>query len=103
MKIEKVNECGIYFDNGNYILDSHDVMYCEYNYADYEQLEELALETEFDEELIFEEVKREGFRFGNEGKMFFVPCYSVQNGYYSSDVNILYNGKKVLEVDAPLK
>ena len=102
MKITKVTDDGIYFDNGNYILDCHDVMCCEYNYADYSQLEEIALETEFDEELIFEEVKYEGFRFGNEGKMFFVPCYSEQNGYYSSDVNILYNGKKVLVVDAPL-
>lgn len=31
--------------------------------------------------------------------MVFVPCYSEQNGYYSSDVDIYYNDKKVLNVD----
>jgi hypothetical protein len=25
--------------------------------------------------------------------MFFVPCYSEQNGYYSSDIDIYLNGE----------
>lgn len=28
--------------------------------------------------------------------MFFVPCYSVQNGYYSYEITIMYNGVEVL-------
>jgi hypothetical protein len=28
--------------------------------------------------------------------MVFVPCYSEQNGYYSCDVDIYYNGDLVL-------
>lgn len=45
------------------------------------------------EHLKFEEVDGYGFRFGNGGdEMFFIPCYNVQNGYYSSDVDIYYIG-----------
>ena len=96
MKIKKVDDGGIYFDNGNIIEAYHYPDCCENNYADFEQLEQLAYDTEFDENLIFEESDF-GFRFGNEGKMFYVPCYSIQNGYYSSEVTITYKGADVLK------
>ena len=32
-------------------------------------------------------------------KSFFVPCYTEQNGYYSGDVDIYYNGKPVLNTE----
>lgn len=96
MKIVKVDDGGIYFDNGNTITEYHEQECCEYNYADYKQIDDLALQTEFDEDLTFEEVTYGGFRFGNESKMFFIPCYSEQNGYYSCDVDIYYNNVKVL-------
>lgn len=28
--------------------------------------------------------------------MFFVPCYSIQNGYYSNELNIWYDDKEVI-------
>lgn len=60
-------------------------------------MEELAFEVEFDEDLTFEAVDDSGFRFGNlPQKMFFIPCYSSQNGYYSDDIDIYYNGEKVI-------
>lgn len=31
--------------------------------------------------------------------MFFIPCYSDQNGYYSSDIDIFYDGRHVFNVD----
>jgi hypothetical protein len=31
--------------------------------------------------------------------MYFVPCYSEQNGYYSNDIDILLDGWKVLNVE----
>lgn len=96
MKISKVDEFSIRFDNGNFITFFHEQDCCEHNYADFSQLEELAFDTEFEEDLMFEEVPSSGFRFGNEGKMFFIPCYSDQNGYYSDDIYIFYNGKKVI-------
>lgn len=98
MKIKKVTEDFIKFDNESEITFGHAQQCCEHNYADFEQLEDLAKETEFKEPLDFEEAEY-GFRFGNKPlKMFFVPCYSEQNGYYSSDVDIYYNGKEVITV-----
>ena len=32
--------------------------------------------------------------------MFFVPCYSLQNGYYSDKITILYNYNTALSFDA---
>lgn len=33
--------------------------------------------------------------------MFFVPCYSVQNGFYTNEVDIYYTGRlRVLDIDA---
>ena len=61
--------------------------------------DDVAKATEFDEILIFEAVPNYGFRFGNANNLFFVPCYSEQNGYYSDDVDIFYGGEKVLNLE----
>lgn len=100
MKIIEVKDDYIGFDNGSKITFDHSQDCCEYNYADFKQIEKQALDTTFDEELIFEEVEGSGFRFGSKGThMFFIPCYSDQNGYYSSDVDIYFNEKHVLNLD----
>lgn len=97
MKIESINEYSIQFNNGSEITFRHYQDCCERNYADFEQIEKSALEVEFNENLIFEELERQGFRFGSVGTlMFFVPCYSKQNGYYSSDIEIYYNKDLVI-------
>lgn len=94
MKIKEVNTNYILFDNGSRITFDHEQDCCETNYADFEQLEDLALEYEFENDLIFEVVPENGFRFGSKGTpMFFIPCYSDQNGYYSSDIDIFYDGR----------
>lgn len=105
MKISKVTDEKIIFDNGNTITfdHSHNGFGCEYNYADFTQLEEMALDYEFNENLIFEAVEDAGFRFGDKGMMFFIPCYSDQNGYYSCDIQIYYNGHEVLDFYAKLE
>lgn len=92
MKIKEVNENMILFDNGNSITFDHEQDCCEWNYADFEQLDDIAKATEFERPLEFQACEGQGFLFGNRpGKMFFVPCYSCQNGYYASDVDIYYN------------
>lgn len=102
MKISKVTVEAIIFDNGNEITFDHCPDCCEYNYADFEQIEDMALDYEFDENLIFEAVEDAGFRFGDKGMMFFIPCYSEQSGYYSSDIQIYYNQRQVLDFDAKM-
>lgn len=97
MRIKFVDDGEILFDNGNRITYYHDPECCEWNYADFENLDDIARNTDFDENLDFEFVEDEGFRFGNKPyKMFFVPCYSVQNGFYSCEITIRYNGEDVL-------
>ena len=89
----------IIFSDGNELTHFHDQFCCEENYADFEQLDDIARNCDFDTtNMKFELVEGSGFRLGNEGRMFFIPCYSEQNGFYSSDVSILWNGEPVLEV-----
>ena len=89
MKIKEITDERIIFDNGNYIECHHDQDCCEYNYADFKQIEDFAYSYDFDECLLFESLEC-GFRFGDRRRMFFVPCYSEQDGYYSSDLDIDY-------------
>lgn len=97
MKIKEITYEHILFDNGSKITFDHDQDCCEWNYADFEQLNDtVALDYDFDEAIRFEMVEEKGFRFGDAKQMFFVPCYSEQNGYYRSDIDIYYNGNHIL-------
>ena len=98
--ITLVNDEEILFSDGSKITFEHIKDCCEYNIADFSQLDDIARSTEFDtSNMIFEAVPDSGFRFGNPNKMFFVPCYSYQNGYYSDEIDILFNGNYVLCFD----
>ena len=101
MRITKVDEYEIMFDNGNTIWYRHCSDCCEWNFADFSILDERTVnyDYDFDENLTFNMIDGEGFTFGNEGHLIFIPCYSYQNGYYSSDINIFYNDKEVLHGD----
>ena len=111
MRIVKITEYSIEFDNGKHISFDHDQECCEINYADFEQFDSLArdvdfiepLDVDFIEPLTFESCDY-GFRFGNPPiNMFFVPCYSIQNGYYSSELDIWYDGKEVIHgIECPI-
>ena len=104
MRIKDVTSDFILFDNKTYITSEHYRDCCEINYADFEQIEQSAFDVEFDENLVFEEVETQGFRFGSiNTPMFFVPCYADQNGYYSSDVEIYYDSKQVLNVNCEMR
>lgn len=95
MRIKEVTEDYIVFDNEMTISFEHERDCCERNYADFKQIEPLAMEYDFDEELIFERAD-DGFRFGDKNQMFFIPCYSEQYGYYSPCVDIYFNDTRVL-------
>lgn len=98
MKIKRVTEKEILFDNGNLITYFHYQDCCETNFADFSVLNEnnIYYDHNFDTKLQFEFVEDEGFTFGDEVAKIFIPCYSEQNGYYSTDIEIHYNGKRVL-------
>lgn len=94
-KIIKLDENLIEFSDGTRITCDHEQDCCEYNYADCNQLDDLAKAYDFNtSKLKFEAVDECGFRFGDRPeRMFFVPCYSVQNGYYTCDLEIYLNGE----------
>lgn len=99
-RINMVNDSLILFDNGATITFDHSADCCEWNYADFEAIDPEALSYDFDMETLTFEACDEGFRFGdNPVHMFFIPCYSEQNGYYSSDIDIYLNGKQVLTTE----
>ena len=99
MKIKAITEEFIEFDNGKTITYDHEHDCCEWNHADFEQLDSIGREYDFKEPLLFEAIQDCGFRFGNENAMFFIPCYSDQNGYYTAEIDIYYDGKRVLHFD----
>lgn len=96
MKIVNITDEEIIFDNGSTISFDHGQDCCEWNYADFSQIDDIAKDYNFNEDLKFEPIEGAGFRFGNNNQMVFVPCYSEQNGYYSCDIEIYYNDKQVL-------
>lgn len=96
IKVVRAEEEYLEFSDGSTITSHHDPDCCEYNYADFTQIDDLAREWEFEHPILFEESEY-GFRFGNKDKMVFVPCYSNQNGYYSYSVSIYYNGNPVFK------
>lgn len=102
-KISDVDSFGIHFEDGSVLTYEHYQDCCEHNYADFEQIDDIALNTVFDTEaLVFEHVPGSGFRFGNAGKMFFVPCYSEQNGYYTDEITLIFNDKEIFVVECEL-
>lgn len=94
MKIIEVTYKHILFSNGWVITYDHEQDCCETNYADFTALETFAYEYNF-KSLRFERCNG-GFRFGDESYMVYVPCYSVQNGYYTTDIDIYLSGECVL-------
>ena len=88
------------FDDGTEITCDHVQDCCEYNYAKFDDIDDICRNAQFDtKRLRFEKVEGSGFRFGNRFRMFFVPCYSEQNGYYTAELDVYCNGKQVLHIE----
>lgn len=98
-KIVQIDSQFIKFSDGSQITFDHEQDCCEYNYADFEQLDDIARGYTFEGEMQFKTSGDYGFLFGDSRRMFFVPCYSDQNGYYTSALDIYWNGVPVLSVD----
>lgn len=100
--ISSISDDGILFSNGKMLTCSHVQDCCEFNYADFCAVDDTVLDYQLHEPLVWELVEEYGFRFGNEGCMIGVPCFSEQDGYYSDDVDIYYDGICVLNAKGVL-
>lgn len=80
---------GIEFSDGSALIDEHEQDCCENVYADFSNLDSDIKSYDFKGTIKIEKAKN-GFKFGDSRRWFFVPCYNVQNGYYSDNLTIEY-------------
>jgi hypothetical protein len=77
------------FSDGSYILTDHNQDCCEYNFADWSSLDDTGFwETNF------KSIEVKPWEYGFLINGFSVNCYSEQNGYYSSDLEVYYFSHK---------
>lgn len=86
IKIKEVYVDHILFSDNSILVTAHEQDCCEHTYADFTQLEDSAKYYTFTQLHI--EKCEGGFRFGDKNRMFFVPCYSIQNGAYSNKIEV---------------
>lgn len=100
MKQIKIFDNKIILSDGTIITYYHTQDCCEETYADFNSLRDTTFEDEVitKESLTLESVEDYGFRINGYG----VPCYSIQNGYYSSAIAILVDGTAKLLFGAKL-
>lgn len=106
MKITEISEGGLKFGNGAMLTDYHKQDCCEYVYADWMNMKamvdpsacggknELDLsQYNFFEDILSSVVPIYGLGFylvTQQGVCLLVSCYDIQNGYYSSDLELIH-------------
>ena len=84
--IKAITLNGIEFTDGFTIADMHEQDCCENVFADWEYLlDECPVGSVLDVNR-FERVPDAGIKIGG----YFIPCYNQQNGYYSSDLTVIF-------------
>lgn len=104
MKIKKWDDDYIWFTDGTTISYDHCQDCCECNWADFSVLEVFYQDEEFNDFEVIP-VDDSGFLLSlklptpdpwyyafTPTKKIFIPCYSDQNGYYTSDLTIIIRG-----------
>ena len=115
MKIERINDSGIIFNNGTKLSDYHSQDCCENVYADWEYLKQYNVlpstgetisiyDIEFDDSITnnIDYEKNMGIKLiSKTGDKWFIPCYNEQNGYYSSNLNLIieFEDKPTITID----
>ena len=82
-KIALITQEEIHFTNGYVISYDHIENCCEYNFADFLSIKDTPFENFKFQHLTFEAVEY-GFLLNG----YLINCYSYQNGYYTSEVDI---------------
>ena len=104
-KLTQISDEGIDFED-TYVSHEHIQDCCEEVYADWNSLKDQPIMTlEKIIQVDFVMVKNSGivldlFNQDYQKHSFFVPCYNIQNGYYSNDLKlIIQSGDLVLRYD----
>jgi hypothetical protein len=86
VKVRTITETYVEFRDGSKIefYDSGQDCYSD-NYADFTSLKDTGFEDNLYQMIIIERVE-----LGVKINGYFVPCYSMQNGYYSTMIDIIY-------------
>lgn len=97
MKINNISHDGVELYNGIKVTDYHDQECCECVFADWNALKDTTFENEIFNNVKIEKIKDSGFKING----YFVPCYNIQNGYYSSDLElrIIYPDGEIEYID----
>lgn len=98
--IQAIEEEGILFSDGTRLFTDHEQDCCEQVYADWKYL--MPSDVEGLKEITGLEVfvvENAGIRlsFSHPNTLshpIFVPCYNIQNGYYSSDLSLCFGSKE---------
>ena len=96
MKIIKITDEAITFNDGTEITHNHDQDCCENVYADFRSLKDQDIKQKEIKRISIVGVKDAGFRLNG----YFIPCYNSQNGYYSDNLELIItypNGDKLVK------
>jgi hypothetical protein len=93
-------------NGGIKIGQNHDQDCCESVYADFEQMKYYVKEIsgKMVQEMIIKSVSKMGFIIElwfdyDNGEKIFIPCYNFQNGYYSSNLELIIETDKKITID----
>jgi hypothetical protein len=86
MKVKEITGEHILFDDGTEVTQYHNQDCCENVYADFEQLKTTPIDWEDFKEIKLVKVPDTGIRIVGG---YLIPCYNKQNGYYSSDLELI--------------
>ena len=84
-KIKKIDYEMITFEDESYLVSSHMQDCCEDNYADFYGINDSTIL-----DYVFNTIELEKVEYGFLLNGYLINCYSVQSGYYSSDVDVTY-------------
>lgn len=114
MKITEITDKSIKFDNGSKLTYDHYQCCCEKVYPDFLFVKNYnclgsygssdCFEASFEDDpsefkRSFTCIDEAGFIFRTDcGDAIFVPCYNIQNGYYGTDLELVYLDKDDKEI-----
>lgn len=85
IKVIKITEEYIEFDDGTKITDNHEQDCCENVYANFKALKDQGIKEKEFKKIKIDGVKNSGFKLNG----YFIPCYNEQNGYYASNLELI--------------